>query len=75
MNSNTATHVDAQAKSIKKRSGRGGLLSAPDGEKAGKLLPHSPDLGWLDAETAVGAGEQLRLRVTVIIERIARGDV
>ena len=75
MNLTTPARLDAQAKSLTKCVGRAGLHFAPDGEKAEKLLPRSPDLGWLDAETAVGAGEQLRLRVTVIIERIARGDV
>jgi len=60
MNSNTATRVKAQAKSSTKKVVRHGLLSAPDGEKAGKLLPHSPDLGWPDAEIAVGAGKQPR---------------
>jgi len=75
MNSTTAARINAQAKRIIKRVSRGDLLSAPDGEKAENLLPQSLGLEWPDAEIAVGTGEQLRLRVTIVIERIAIGDV
>ena len=60
MNSNTSIRTVAEPYNVKKRGVQGGLLFAPDGEKAEKPILHSPDLEWPDAEIAVGAGKQPR---------------